>query len=112
MSNYKLKPNYGDSLIALAPSEAIGGPSDGPVSEWQFVKDASDIPTEEEIQTKLTELISTWDTEEYSRNRKLEYDALNQFELMTDDAANSTTTHAAAIAAVKKKWPKDNSGPK
>ena len=30
---------------------------------------------------------------------------------MTDDAANSTTTHAEAIDAIKAKWPKDNSGP-
>ena len=30
---------------------------------------------------------------------------------MTDDAANSTTTHADAIEAIKTKWPKDNSGP-
>ena len=40
-----------------------------------------------------------------------EYDALNQFELMTDDAANGTTAHADAIAVIKTKWPKDNSGP-
>ena len=41
-----------------------------------------------------------------------EYDALNQFELISDDDANGTTTHKDAIAAIKTKWPKDNSGPK
>ena len=49
--------------------------------------------------------------QEYARNRKEEYDALNQFELISDDDANGTTTHKDAIAAIKTKWPKDNSGP-
>ena len=48
---------------------------------------------------------------EYARNRKEEYDALNQFELISDDDVNGTTNHKDAIAAIKAKWPKDNSGP-
>ena len=28
-----------------------------------------------------------------------------------DDDVNGTTTHKDAIAAIKAKWPKDNSGP-
>ena len=67
--------------------------------------------TNEEILAKQVELRAEYDTQEYARNRKLEYDVLNQFELMTDDAANSTTAHADAIAVIKTKWPKDNSGP-
>ena len=54
---------------------------------------------------------SEYDAQEYARNRKEEYDALNQFELISDDDANGTTTHKDAIAAIKTKWPKDNSGP-
>ena len=42
----------------------------------------------------------------YSRERKAKYDLLNQFELMTDDASNGTTTHAEAIAAIKAAHPK------
>ena len=60
---------------------------------------------------KLVELLEEYDAQLYARNRKPEYDALNQFELMTDDAANGTTAHADAIAVIKTKWPKDNSGP-
>ena len=63
------------------------------------------------VEVELGKLQKEWDSLEYSRRRAREYDALNQFELMTDDAANSTTTHADAISAVKAKWPKDNSGP-
>ena len=63
------------------------------------------------FKAKLVELEAEYDAQLYARNRKPEYDALNQFELMTDDAANSTTAHADAIAVIKTKWPKDNSGP-
>jgi hypothetical protein len=68
--------------------------------------DESPQPTDAEIETKKAELKAEWDAQEYARNRKTEYDALNQFELMTDDAANGTTTHADAIDAIKTKYPK------
>ena len=52
-----------------------------------------------------------YEAQTYARNRKEEYDALNQLELISDDDVNGTTTHKDAIAAIKAKWPKDNSGP-
>jgi len=69
-------------------------------------------PSKSAVDAKFKELVADYAAKEYARNRKEEYDRLNQFELMTDDNANSTTTHADAIAAIKTKWPKDNSGPK
>ena len=69
-------------------------------------------PSKSAVDAKFKELVADHAAKEYARNRKIEYDRLNQFELMTDDNANSTTTHADAIAAIKTKWPKDNSGPK
>lgn len=69
------------------------------------------VPTQSAIVAKKKELTVPWDAQLYARNRKLEYNALNQLELMTDDAANSTTTHADAIAVIKTKWPKNNTGP-
>jgi hypothetical protein len=68
------------------------------ISSYRF-KDGQTPPTEEEVETAF----KAW---EYRGKRQAEYDALNQFELMTDDAANSTTTHADAIAAIKTKYPK------
>ena len=68
-------------------------------------------PSKSAVDAKFKELVADYAAKAYARNRKIEYDQLNQFELMTDDNANSTTTHADAIAAVKAKWPKDNSGP-
>ena len=68
-------------------------------------------PTDAEIDTELTRLQAEYDAQAYARNRKAEYDALNQLELMSDDSINGTTTHKDAIVAIKAKWPKDNSGP-
>ena len=43
---------------------------------------------------------------EYARNRKEEYDALNQLEMQFDDKEDGTTTWEDAIKAIKKKYPK------
>ena len=61
--------------------------------------------------SQLISLEEEYDAQLYSRNRKPEYDALNQLELISDDAINSSTTHADAITAIKTKWPKNNKGP-
>ena len=63
------------------------------------------------IDAEVKRLQDEYDSQEYARNRKEEYDALNQLELISDDDVNGTTTHKDAIAAIKAKWPKDNSGP-
>jgi hypothetical protein len=47
-----------------------------------------------------------WNTKKYARNRKAEYDALNQFEMQYDDKEDGTTTWEDAIAAIKTKYPK------
>ena len=52
-----------------------------------------------------------WETQRladltYSDKRKAKYDALNQFELISDDSINGTTTHKDAIAAIKAAHPK------
>lgn len=77
-----------------------------PAAEWTLIGDTltwSDIsqtePTKAEINAEVDRL-------EYSRKRKEEYDALNQFELISDDAINGTTTHKDAIEAIKTKYPK------
>ena len=43
---------------------------------------------------------------QYSRDRKEEYDKLNQDEMRFDDLQNSTTTWVDAIKAIKAKYPK------
>ena len=68
-------------------------------------------PSQAEIDAELKRLQEEWDAQAYARNRKAEYDALNQFEMQYDDKKNSTTTWDDAIDAIKAKWPKDNSVP-
>ena len=42
----------------------------------------------------------------YDMARLSEYLSLNQFELISDDSINGTTTHKDAILAIKAKYPK------
>ena len=63
-------------------------------------------PTEAEIDAEVQRLQAEYEAQEYARNRKAKYDALNQFELISDDAINGTTTHKDAILAIKAEFPK------
>ena len=69
-------------------------------------RDGVTIPSESEWDSKLAELTAEYESTLYARNRKEEYDALNQFELISDDTKNDTTTHIDAIDAIKAKYPK------
>jgi hypothetical protein len=77
---------------------------DDTITEWN--DDLQTQPTEAEIDAEIIRLQAEYVTQEYARKRKAEYDALNQFELISDDAINGTTTHKDAIVAIKTKYPK------
>ena len=80
-------------------------------SKLTWVDSKQTEPTKSEIDAELKRLQEEWDAQEYARNRKAEYDALNQLEMQFDDKEDGTTTWEDAIKAIKAKWPKDNSGP-
>ena len=61
--------------------------------------------------TDTEKKINSLNEQMYKVKSNKEYDALNQFELISDDAINGTTTHKEAVETIKTKWPKDNSGP-
>ena len=64
------------------------------------------------IDNKYDEFLVEYDAQEYARNRAAEYPSNgDQWDMIYKDNKNSTTTHADAIAVIKTKWPKDNSGP-
>lgn len=63
-------------------------------------------PTEEEIQAEIARLEAEYIATQYQRDRKAEYNKLNQFEMQFDDATNDTTTWIDAINAIKAKYPK------
>jgi hypothetical protein len=61
---------------------------------------------EEKVHTETNRLQAEFDAQAYARDRKAEYDALNQFEMQYDDKEDGTTTWEDAIAAIKTKYPK------
>ena len=84
-----------------------------PAAEWLILGDEltwldseQTEPTQAEIDAEVVRLQAAYDALEYSRLRKAKYDLLNQFELISDDATNGTTTHKDAIAAIKAAHPK------
>ena len=101
-----------DAMASLRPGASYTIRSSKGVDdkiEWLDTKQT--LPTDAELNTEKDRLQAEYDAHAYARNRKEEYDALNQLEMQFDDDANSTTTWKDAIAAIKAKWPKDNSGP-
>ena len=107
------KPRLADAIRALSPTSLFSCEGDKDITWYNddgTIKNDNTI-TKKQLDAKLVELIAEYDVQAYARNRKREYDTLNQLELMTDDAENSTTSHATAIGVIKTKWPKDNSGP-
>jgi len=91
-----------EAIISLRPGARWHMQDD--VLVWEDEEQVE--PTEEELNTEIARLQSEYDSQDYARKRKAEYNALNQFELISDDAINGTTTHKDAILAIKAKYPK------
>jgi hypothetical protein len=92
-----------DAIKSLAPNALWTLPFDK-VLIWK----SDDIvqPTQAEIDAEVIRLQAVYDSQEYARKRKVKYDELNQFELISDDSINGTTTHKDAIVAIKAEFPK------
>ena len=58
------------------------------------------------ISTEETRLQAEYDSQEYARNRKAEYDQLEQFEMQFDDDRDGTTTWVDTINEIKGRHPK------
>ena len=63
-------------------------------------------PSVAEIEAADVEYQTAWDAQAYARNRKAEYDQLNQFEMQFDDDRDSTTTWVDKINEIKGRHPK------
>ena len=79
----------------------INGDSDTRDSNGDVV-----VLDESAITTEVTRLQAEYDSQEYARNRKAEYDQLNQFEMQFDDQRDGTTTWVDAINEIKARYPK------
>ena len=76
----------------------------GDVLEWLDSEQTE--PTALELSNEVTRLQAIYDAQAYARNRKAEYDQLNQFEMQFDDKENSTTTWVDKINEIKGRHPK------
>jgi len=90
------------ALVSLRPNAIYS--AEGSNINWQ--DETQTQPSEEEITAEVTRLQAEYDAQEYARNRLEAYNALNQFELISDDSINGTTTHKDAILAIKAEFPK------
>ena len=60
-----------------------------------------------DIVAMMAELKADFDSKQYQRDRKAEYNKLNQFEMQFDDQRDGTTTWVDAINGIKDKYPKE-----
>lgn len=93
------------AIESLRPGSQFSITGENLTIDWQDPN--NNCPTDSEIVAEITRLQTEWDNQDYARKRKAEYDALNQFELISNDAINGTTTHRDAILAIKAKYPKE-----
>ena len=61
---------------------------------------------ESKIAPEMARLQTEYDSKDYARKRKAEYDQLNQFEMQFDDQRDGTTTWVDKINEIKAKYPK------
>jgi hypothetical protein len=85
-----------------------------PTADWTLLGDTELLWTDSEqteptalaITTERERLQAVYDSQAYARNRKAEYDQLNQFEMQFDDDRDSTTTWVDKINEIKGRHPK------
>ena len=92
------------AILAINPSAQVSINADD-LDQIIWYNDTPVI-SKEDIVAKQAELQAEYDALDYARKRKKAYDLLNQFELMSDDSINGTSTHKDAILKVKSDYPK------
>ena len=76
-------------------------------TEGAFDIEGNSVTLDEALITaEISRLQGIYDSQEYARSRKAEYDQLNQFEMQFDDQQNNTTTWVDAINDIKARFPK------
>ena len=101
-----MKPDNIQAIAAL-----VGGKFTTKADGTVEYHDGQTPPSDEAIQTKITELVAEYDVQKYARNRQADYpDWGAQLNKIYDDGVDKWKTEM--VDPVKTKWPKDNSGPK
>jgi len=94
-----------EAMYSLLPTKLETWSVIGENVKWHGTQESR--PTDAEIQAEVERLDAIYDSQDYARNRRIEYDKLNQFEMQFDDQRDDTTTWVEAINVIKDKYPKE-----
>ena len=103
----KDRPTASKAIRELVPNASFVVKNDRGVLGYEIVKWNTDDkkPTDSEVQSKIGEMQSAFDAQEYARNRKAEYpDWGTQLEKIADDGIDAWKTDM--LEPVKAKFPK------
>jgi len=93
------------AIKSLVPNAQFSVNGEG--IHWNTVEnDGVACPTQAEIDAEVIRLQAEYDSQEYARKRKAEYDQLNQFEMQFNDDRDGTTTWVDKINEIKARYPK------
>ena len=93
------------AIKSLVPNAQFSVNGEG--IHWNTVEnDGVACPTQAEIDAEVIRLQAEYDSQEYARKRKAEYDQLNQFEMQFNDDRDGTTTWVDKINKIKARYPK------
>lgn len=96
-----------DRYLAIINTHPTVSTINGESEAWD--KDGNVVVLDEsKIAPEMARLQDVWDSQEYARKRKAEYDQLNQFEMQFDDQRDGTTTWVDAINEIKLRHPKNS----
>lgn len=91
-----------EAIKALVPDANFTMVNDNQILDWNSEKD---IPSDEAIQDKQTELQAEYDSKKYQRDRLKEYPSIEQLVVALYDADDKAEIDKKR-AEIKKKYPK------
>ena len=97
------EPTYHQAIMALCPNAEFVTYGDKAPITWHNMNGDS-VPTEDQIQAKLTELKNTHTSNKYQRDRAVEYPSIA--DQLDDIYHNGIDAWKATIKATKDKYPK------
>ena len=97
-----------DAILSLSPT-TIGFSIDGDkYSDIKFISECT--LTQKQIEDEAKRLEIEYDAQEYARKRQEEYPSIAELTVALYDTSDKSAL-VAKRAAVKTKWPKNNTGP-
>ena len=97
-----MKPAKFDALKNLCPTSRFVMSGEGVILNSKL-KNGEKLPTEEQIQAKLSELQADYDSKKYQRDRAVAYDPIRE---QLDQIYHDMEGWKARIKSVKDKFPK------